>query len=131
MNPVTARILVVDDEPAIGRALTIALERDGYRALAADTTEFAIRQLREAHWDLMVLDLRMPGMRGDAFYALATGLQPHLKHRTLFLTGDMTERAEDLIGACGCPMLLKPFDLRQVMDALRRMIPRREHSARA
>ena len=125
MNPESLRVLVVDDEPAIGRALTIALQRDGYEALAAETTDVAIRQLRAAHWDLLVLDLRMPGMRGDAFYALATGIQPQLKYRTLFLTGDMTERAEDLIGACDCPMLLKPFDLVQVLDMLRRMAPRR------
>ena len=123
------RVLIVDDEPAIARALTIALERGGYEPVAAETTEVAVRRLREERWDLMIVDLRMPGMRGDALYALAAGLQPNLRHRTLFLTGDMTERAEELILACDCPMLLKPFDLRAVLAALAEMLPRRNDAS--
>ncbi len=59
-----ARILVVDDEPMVCLALTNWLEEENYLAKAVGGGPEAIASLREENWDIVLLDLRMPGMDG-------------------------------------------------------------------
>lgn len=114
-----ARVLVVDDEVAICRALDRALSASGFVVLTASSGELAESLLREGTIDALVLDLRMRGYRGDELFATAVSLQPHLRTATLFITGDVTPRAAELIAACGCPLVYKPFDLADVVGAVR------------
>jgi len=118
------RVLVVDDEPTICRALTIALGRAGYDALAVEAGEQAHTLLRAEHFDFLVLDLRIPDLRGDVLFELAASIQPHLRYRTLFTTGDTSERALELIAACGCKALHKPFELQELIGELAKMAPK-------
>jgi DNA-binding response OmpR family regulator len=119
----STRVLVVDDEPAICKALTMALGRAGFDALAAQTGESALAILRSERVDVLVLDLRIPDTRGDVIFELAAAIQPHLRTQTLFLTGDISERALRLIAACKCPSLRKPFELRELTDAVAALAP--------
>ncbi len=123
------RVLVVDDEPSICKALVMALSRAGYDTVAAQTGEAALAILRTEHVDVMLIDLRIPDMRGDVIFEVAIGHQPHLRYQTLFMTGDITERAHKLIGVCKCHFLRKPFDLRDMFDAVAALAPRMEHDA--
>lgn len=59
-----ARILVVDDEPMVCLALTNWLEEENYFTKAVGGGPEAIASLREENWDIVLLDLRMPGMDG-------------------------------------------------------------------
>ena len=117
-------VLVVDDEPSICKALSMALDRAGYDVVTAQSGEAALAILRGEHVDVMVIDLRIPDMRGDAIFEYAAGVQPHLRRQTLFTTGDITERAEILIAACKCNFLRKPFDLGDMMAAVAALSPR-------
>ena len=123
----TVRVLIVDDEPAIARAVTIALQRAGFGAEGVQSGEAAIQRLRAGTYDCLIVDLRMPDMRGDAFFELAAAIHPHLRHQTLFTTGDISERADRLIEACKCPMLRKPFDLHEVIATVRMLVQRRQN----
>ncbi len=116
------RILLVDDDPAVAHVLATVLRRAGYAVTTAGSGHEA-EQLLSERFDALVLDLRLPGMRGDAFYFLASTRQPWLVCRALFLTGDITEQAEDLIGATGCRWLRKPFHLPEMLDAVAAMAP--------
>ncbi len=118
------RVLVVDDEPTIRQALGILLRRADYEVVAVDSGEQAVALLRAAHFDQLVLDLRIPDMRGDVVFELAASLQPHLRYATVFTTGDLSERARGLVEACGCQLLIKPFDLADLVNSLRRQMPR-------
>ena len=122
-NRGSTRVLIVDDEPAICKALTMALGRAGFDALAAQTGESALAILRSERVDVLVLDLRIPDTRGDVIFELAAAIQPHLRTQTLFLTGDISERALRLIAACKCPSLRKPFELRELTDAVAALAP--------
>ena len=119
----TVRVLVVDDEPSICKALQIALTRAGIEARIAESGDAALDKLRTEHFDVMIVDLRMPDLRGDVLFELASAIQPQLRHCTLFTTGDISDRAERLIAACHAPMLRKPFDLADAIDAVRAMAP--------
>lgn len=113
----------MDDEPAICRALTLALTRAGFDTVSAQSAESALAIIRGEHIDVMLIDLRIPDMRGDSVFEYAAAEQPHLRHQTLFMTGDITDRADDLIAACKCDYLRKPFDLKDMIDAIRQLGP--------
>ena len=123
------RVLVVDDEPSICKALTMALSRAGYDAIAAQSGESALAIIRTEHVDVMLIDLRIPDMRGDVIFEVAAGHQPHLQYQTLFMTGDITDRAGKLIAACRCHYLRKPFDLGDMLSAVEALAPRHTQDA--
>jgi DNA-binding NtrC family response regulator len=124
-----ARVLIVDDEPSICKALSMAMSRAGYNVIAAQSGESALAIIRNENVDVMLIDLRIPDMRGDVIFEVAAGHQPHLRYRTLFMTGDITDRAVKLIGACKCHFLRKPFDLRAMTDAVAALAPRAQDAA--
>ena len=118
------RVLVVDDEPSICKALSIALDRAGFDPVTAQSGESALAIIRTEHVDVMLVDLRIPDMRGDVIFEVAAGHQKHLRYQTLFMTGDITERAYGLIANCKCHFLRKPFDLRDMIGAVAALSPR-------
>jgi DNA-binding response OmpR family regulator len=109
------RVLIVDDEPTICRALQIALTRAGYAVDTRETGEGALELLRREHVDALIVDLRIPDTRGDVLFEIAAATQPQLRRQTLFITGDASSRGMELVGACGCPVLFKPFDLKELI----------------
>ena len=117
-RPLAPRVLVVDDEPTICRALSIALRRAGYDPRSAESAEAAHVLLRHETFDAMIVDLRIPDQRGDEFFELAAALNPHLRTATLMTTGDTSDRAFDLVRACRVPYLVKPFDLADLIAAI-------------
>jgi len=67
------RILVVDDEPQIRRVLRTALSAEGYEVNDARTGEDALIAVREHRFDLILLDINMPGMGGLEACSLIRG----------------------------------------------------------
>ncbi len=57
-------ILVVDDEEGLREGLSRLLEGEGYAIVAAETGEEALQILKQSHIDLVLTDMRMPGMSG-------------------------------------------------------------------
>lgn len=122
-TPVRLCVLVVDDEPAICAVVTSALKRAGYDTLSALGGEAAHDLLRSRHVDVLVLDLRMPDMRGDVLYYLASALQPHLARATMFLTGDVSAEGRKMIAECGSPLVRKPYDIEVLLDTVAALCP--------
>lgn len=128
-EPATARILLVDDDPSVAEVLARLLRRAGYDVVTAGSGQDAVHLLDE-RFDGLVLDLRLPGMRGDAFFYHASAKQPWLSARTLFVTGDISEQAEELVAATGCQLLLKPFQVQALLGAISALVPLPTPSAR-
>jgi DNA-binding response OmpR family regulator len=124
------RVLVVDDEPAICKALTIALQRAGFEALSAQSGDSALAILANERIDILMIDLRIPDTRGDVVFELAAATHPHLRNQTLFMTGDISERASRLVASCKCPMIKKPFELREMLAAIEALVPHQRRDAR-
>jgi excisionase family DNA binding protein len=78
------RILVVDDEAMVREMLAEVLQPMGYTVRGASSGESALDLLKEMAFDLLVVDLQMPGMGGIEFMRLAKGLYPDV--RILVLT---------------------------------------------
>ena len=58
------RVLVVDDDPMVCVAIEIYLERHGFEVTIADGGETGLRALEDSSFDLMIVDIFMPHMRG-------------------------------------------------------------------
>ena len=72
----SVQVLIVDDEPAIRFTLSLMLQRSGYVVTtAADSTE-ALKLLQAQTFDLLLLDLILPGMNGVVLAQCAHKLQP-------------------------------------------------------
>lgn len=110
--PIDARpnVLVVDDEDVICRALDALLRRAGYDVVIARSGNVAKTILATRTIDCLILDFRIPDLRGDVIFAYAVAHQPHLARATVFMTGDISERTRQVIEETGCPLILKPFD---------------------
>ena len=90
----TETVLVVEDEPALRRLISVSLEKRGYTVLAAEDGTEAIRILENnpGEIDLVVSDFMMPKLNGLELREKAILLRPEM--RFLFISG----YAEDTIG---------------------------------
>ena len=108
----SARILVVDDEPALRRALERALTNFDYQVVAAADPHSAYLMLDESRFDLVLLDLRLPQMAGDTFFLAIVRRWPRLLGRVILMSGDPPSAHPDWPAELkGCPILSKPFTL--------------------
>jgi len=112
-------ILVVDDEAAVRRALERVLTRLGHTIQLATSGEGACEALATSPVDLVLMDLRMPGMSGQTLYHSIVARWPHLVNRVIVMTGD-PEAADhhDWLRHNDLPVLTKPFELAQLEGLL-------------
>jgi len=120
--PDNARILVVDDDADILRLLHIRLVAAGYAVITATSAEAAMVSVHTARPDLVISDLRMPGMDGLSLMGQLHALYPTLPFIMLTAHGSIEEAVTATQrGAFG--FLTKPFEsqalLGQVANALR------------
>lgn len=116
----SARVLVVDDDPEVVDAVGEALQDDGYRVETATDGASALKSVLEAPPDLIVLDVRMPNLNGWEFCEIVRR-QSHTRDvPVLFLTACTDVR--DQITAMqvgGSDHLSKPFRLAALRDKVR------------
>ena len=105
------RVLVVDDEVALREALMRFLQRrDIHVECVADGWE-AMRLLEQHEFDVIISDVRMPGMSGREFLERLRRDRPALVARLVFSTGDsFTPETATLLKESGVPTVAKPFD---------------------
>ena len=110
------RVLVVDDEASIRDLLSKTLMSDEYEVDLSSDGQSALERLRATAYDLLIVDLKMPGMDGLSVIREARRLQTELP--VLIITGYSTEStAIDALNLGVAGYLTKPFRVRQVLAA--------------
>jgi len=106
----TANILVVDDEDLSRRAIIYALEKAQLQAVIAEDPNTALKLLGETAFDLVFLDVNMPGMTGYELCSKLRALPPHKKTPVVFVTvlSGFDNRASSTM-AGGNDFIAKPF----------------------
>ena len=119
------RILVVDDEAAMRESLKDWLSEDGYQVGMAAGGAEAIEMVRKHPWDVLLLDLKMPGMDGIETLKNIKEINPEIEvlMMTAYATVDTAVQAMKL-GAFD--YLVKPFDPDEVELLIKRIISHKE-----
>jgi two-component system, OmpR family, KDP operon response regulator KdpE len=127
-GPDRARVLIVEDEPALLRALRIDLRARGYEVLTATTGRDALAQASRQPPDVVLLDLGLPDGDGTA---VITKLRSWSQAPVIVLSGRTS--AQDKIGALDAgadDYVTKPFAMDELLARLRAVL-RREEPLRA
>jgi two-component system response regulator AtoC len=110
-----ATVLVVDDEKLIRWSLGSRLERKGYKILTAETGEDALLKVESDKPDLMLLDVRLPGIDGVTTLGRALAIHPEII--VVMMSAHSTvDTAVDAMKLGATDFLVKPFPL-ETLDA--------------
>ncbi|HKQ61988.1 MAG TPA: response regulator, partial [Candidatus Polarisedimenticolaceae bacterium] len=116
-------VLVVDDEPAVAALMREALEQDGHRVEVVHDGAAALERVARAEFDLVLADLRMPGLGGARLIEELAQLRPELAKHVLLTTGDTLGSEAARLEAHGAGELLhKPFDVEQLRRRVRALL---------
>jgi two-component system response regulator (stage 0 sporulation protein F) len=111
------RVLIVDDEPAVRKALEKALSRAGHTVHSAPSGEQACEILAAHTVDVILMDLRMPSMSGQTLYHVILSQWPHLACRVAVMSGDPDgDDGHDWLEIYRLPVISKPFELTRVFQ---------------
>ncbi len=117
--PGNSKILIVDDDPVLLRALRRGLKPHDVRT-AATASEAEIVLLEPDYSpDLVVCDVYLPGQNGNVLHERMLRARPETAARFVFITGGALGRAEaDYVKNSHCPTLQKPIDLKSLLSLL-------------
>jgi DNA-binding response OmpR family regulator len=119
-----SNILVVDDEPVARQSLTDILKLEGYSVASAPNGHAAVEHVRTHPVDLMIVDLRMPGMDGLEVVQVVNQISPETEVILLTAFGS-TETAIQALRLRIHDYLLKPASPSQVLASVRKGLTRR------
>ncbi|KTB47426.1 PAS domain S-box [Dehalogenimonas alkenigignens] len=119
----TARVLVIDDEVSVRLFIEAMLVREGHSVETTETADEALVTLSNENYDMILLDIRMPGTSGIELFDQISSRWPNLAMRIVFTTGDTNDAVtSQFIAAKGVPCLAKPFDRQEVLNQLARLV---------
>jgi two-component system KDP operon response regulator KdpE len=119
----SVKVLIVDDEPAIRRALSAALAASGRLVEAAQDAEEAIEAIHQQAFDLVLLDINMPGMGGIEACRRILPLAPNAGIVMITVCDSLEEKVQAL-DAGADDYVTKPFLLRELLARLRALMRR-------
>ncbi|TMR08035.1 response regulator transcription factor [Nonomuraea turkmeniaca] len=118
-----ARLLVVDDEPALREALQSSLEFEGYKVVTADDGQAALDELARDSYDAVLLDVMMPRLDGLTACRRLRGSGNHIPVLMLTARDAVGDRVSGL-DAGADDYLVKPFELDELLARVRALLRR-------
>jgi DNA-binding response OmpR family regulator len=123
------RILVCDDDPRMRDTTVEALAAQGFQVETADRAVDAIQRIMHASYRALILDLKLPGLGGLDAISVVKRFDEFLP--IIVMTGHASYETEQAARAAGIfYYLVKPFNLDELVDAVRAAVRFREQSRR-
>ncbi|MBK9265442.1 MAG: PAS domain-containing protein [Polyangiaceae bacterium] len=117
-----ARVLVIEDEVLLARALAAEIGRVHVVQVAANAKE-ALDILASKLFDVILCDVRMPGLSGAALFEMVKQNKPHVAIRFVFMTGvGFGADFERFLSESGRPILEKPFSVEDALSIIRKVV---------
>jgi PAS domain S-box-containing protein len=105
-------VMVVEDEEPLRKMIAEVLERDGYRVQQCEGGQQAIEMMKVKRFDVIITDLKMPGIGGKELYTFVQKYYPNLARRVLFITGDVLSiDTQSFFKITGNVYIEKPFEI--------------------
>lgn len=121
-------ILVVDDEFDVRQGLAKLLEFEGYQVSTAENGTVALERAKTAEFDLVLTDLRMPGLSGVETLIGLKKLHPGLQ--VIVVTGFASDAtAANCLREGAFDIVTKPFDLNQLLSLIEKAIEAQKQPA--
>ena len=115
-------VLVVEDDPAIRRLVSMVLLRQGYRVDTASDGLEAVLKLGVSDYDVIVLDLMMPNLDGFTFLNTLSESDPERLHKIIVTSAASPAVIRDRMQGTPFNVLPKPFDIADLVDRVRTCI---------
>jgi CheY-like chemotaxis protein len=110
-------VLLVDDETSLHEVFSEMLSAYSCHVQGAINGLQAMDLIQQQDFDLIISDLKMPGMDGRRFYEKVHEVKPHLVKNFVFVTGDTNSpKTLEFLQNSGCRWIHKPFTFREVED---------------
>ena len=120
-----AKILVVDDEPATLQLLSQVLSAEGYEVQTVDNADDALERIKNESYDLILLDIKMPGMSGIELYRDIQEAASPLIRKMVFITGDsLSSDTRDFLVKSKARCIIKPFNIVQLKRDISHLLTR-------
>ncbi len=119
------KVLIVDDEESICVMLSAIVEREGFKVLAARDGDTALKTIRSEAPDLLLVDIKMPGMDGMEVMRQAKELDRNLPVVLITAHADVRGAVKAIKGGAH-DYLAKPFDNNEVIRVIHRALAERE-----
>ncbi len=129
-SEITRQILVVDDESIVVSLVRDTLEEEGMVVHTAETGTQALEIIARQNIDLIISDIRMPGMDGIELVRRAKEMLPEVA--VIFITGYANlNSAKNAIKQGAFDYIMKPFELSEIRQAVRNALEKKQESAAA
>ncbi len=114
-NAASHRLLIVDDEPGIVEVLKTVMGESGYMVTTASNGNEAMERIGTENFDVIISDLCMPDMDGEALYKRVRERDPELAGKVIFVTGDtVSTRSRAFLEWTGNRWFSKPFNIVEI-----------------
>ena len=119
----SARILVVDDEEGIRKLVSTILVKSGHVVDVTGDSVDAFEKLGSNTYDVIICDIRIPGMSGMEVYKLTLEAHPELTGKFIFITGDTSdETTRVFLEKNKLTYVTKPFDKNNLMKKVQELL---------
>ncbi|KAF0144429.1 MAG: DNA-binding response regulator [Nitrospirae bacterium] len=121
----TKKILIVDDEPDLAELVSYNLRKEGFEVSSASDGEEALKKIRKGNFNLVILDLMLPGIQGMELCRILRN-DPKTKHLPIIM---LTAKGEDVDKILGLEMgaddyIAKPFSPRELVARVKAVLRR-------
>lgn len=124
MNPVTSKILIIDDEESMRAGCVQTLTDEGYKAWAAENGDRGLKMALQESFDVVILDLKMPGLHGMDVLKKLREEDPDVI--VIVITGYATiESAVEAMRRGAYDFLPKPFSPETLIEIVKRALDKR------
>ncbi len=116
-------ILVIDDEADVAELIADILTGDGHQVTLAASGDAAMERIDQGAFDLVLSDIRMPGLDGPGLFRIISETRPELKQRIAFITGDtMSGKVRSFLNSARCRYIEKPITPDDVRGLVRSVV---------
>lgn len=112
------RALICEDDPSIRKLVATVVRREGFEVDVAEEGAAGMKKMTDGCYDLLVLDLMMPGVDGYAVVDFLKSHHPERLKRVIVMTA-VTDALRDEFPAPVCTVMAKPFDVDALREAIR------------